>query len=314
MKNKSKYKSMKHWKLFKRLILILCLEIDILLIIYKKPIKPLKLAICTMARSENLYIKEYIDYYLNLGFDHIYIFDDNEPNTENVSDIVNNNYDNKVTIYDYKKNITNQKHAYTFCYHQNKYKYDWIFMNDIDEYLVVKNYKLKAYLSKSCFKKCDFIKFHWIVPNDNDLLYYDNRSLFERFKGPYKLDTHVKTMVKGNISEFKFDVHTPSYSPYKNVSCNNKCRVYKNKKIFFQDVFDINIEKAYIIHFKYKSTEEFINKYKRGYKNWVGKDFLPMRIREYFSDNKPTMKKIEYVERELNLNLSEIKKKYIKRK
>ena len=37
---------------------------------------PLRLAICTMARKENLYIKEYVDYYLKLGFDHIYIFDE----------------------------------------------------------------------------------------------------------------------------------------------------------------------------------------------------------------------------------------------
>ena len=40
----------------------------------------LKLAICTMARKENLYIKEYVDYNIKLGFDHIFIFDDNEPN------------------------------------------------------------------------------------------------------------------------------------------------------------------------------------------------------------------------------------------
>ena len=276
--------------------------------------KPLKLAICTMARNENLYIKEYIDYYLNLGFDHIYIFDDNEPNKENISNILNNDYNKYVTIYDYRTIIKDQKKAFTLCYEKNKYKYDWIFMNDIDEFLVVKNDKLKNYLYKGSFKKCDFIKFHWVLSNDNNLLYYDNRSLFERFKGPYKLDTHIKTMVRGNINNIKFDIHTPFYSPDRNVSCNNKGKIYKNKEILFQDVFDINIEKSYIIHFKYKSTEEYIKKYKRGY-HWRINDtqFMKMRIKEYFEDNKITLKKLEFVEKELNLNLSSIKQRFFER-
>ena len=267
-----------------------------------------------MARNENLYIKEYIDYYLNLGFDHIYIFDDNEPNKENISNILNNDYNKYVTIYDYRTIIKDQKKAFTLCYEKNKYKYDWIFMNDIDEFLVVKNDKLKNYLYKGIFKKCDFIKFHWVLSNDNNLLYYDNRSLFERFRGPYKLDTHIKTMVRGNINNIKFDIHTPFYSPDRNVSCNNKGKIYKNKEILFQDVFDINIEKAYIIHFKYKSTEEYIKKYKRGY-HWRINDtqFMKMRIKEYFEDNEITLKKLEFVEKELNLNLSSIKQRFFER-
>ena len=55
----------------------------------------------------------------------------------------------------------------------------------MDEYLVIVNDTLKNYLSNSLFNKCDFIKFHWMIPSDNNLLHYDNRSLFERFKGPY---------------------------------------------------------------------------------------------------------------------------------
>ena len=40
------------------------------------------MALCTMGREENLYAKEFVDHYLKLGFDHIFIYDDNEPNTE----------------------------------------------------------------------------------------------------------------------------------------------------------------------------------------------------------------------------------------
>lgn len=45
-----------------------------------------------MARDENLYIKEYLDYYLKLGFEHIYIFDDNELDSNNISQAINDSY------------------------------------------------------------------------------------------------------------------------------------------------------------------------------------------------------------------------------
>ena len=95
-------------------------------------------------------------------------------------------------------------------------------------------------------------------------------------------------------------------SPFRNISCDNNGEKYNNTNVFFNDVFDINYDKAYIIHFKYKSTEEYINKYKRGYR-WENSDFLKMRIDEYFSDNKITLEKIQYVENELKIDLSKYK-------
>ena len=40
----------------------------------------------------------------------------------------------------------------------------------------------------------------------------------------------------------------------------------------FESIKKINTKNAYLIHFRYKSTEEFINKYKRGYSNWYGNE------------------------------------------
>ena len=58
-----------------------------------------------MAKNKNLYIKEFVDYYLKLGIDHIFIYDDNEPNTEKISNVFNNSYISHITIYD---NIINK--------------------------------------------------------------------------------------------------------------------------------------------------------------------------------------------------------------
>ena len=37
----------------------------------------MKTAICAIAKHENVYINDWVNYHLNLGFDHIYIYDDN---------------------------------------------------------------------------------------------------------------------------------------------------------------------------------------------------------------------------------------------
>ena len=268
-----------------------------------------KIAICTMGKKENLYAKEFVEYYLKLGVKHIFIYDDNDPNTEKISDVINGKYRNHITIYEnIKKTVNNQSIAFTQCYKNNKNSFDWFLMIDMDEYLVINNEKLKKYLSKEAFKKCDFIKIHWLLATDNNLLHYENKSLFERFKPPFIKNHLIKTIVKGNINNLQYDIHNPIYSPKRNISCNNVGEIL-NEKAFSQNaVGKINVDNAYILHFKFKSTEEFINKYKRGYSNWFTPEFLRMRINEYFKNNEITLKKIIYMEKELNINLSSFKK------
>ena len=83
----------------------------------------------------------------------------------------------------------------------------------------------------------------------------------------------------------------------------------------FERIYPININKAYIIHFKYKSTEELVNKLKRGYSNWLGnrlRKIILSNIYFYLGINKPTLEKINLIEKEFNLNLSEFKRKKLK--
>ena len=209
-------------KIFILIILIIFISLTH---IYKKI--NLKVALCTMGKKENLYIKEFVDYYLNLGIDHIFIYDNNDPNSEKISDVINKSYKNKVTIFEnIADKITSQPIAFTNCYKENKYNYDWVFMIDIDEYLILKNDSLKNYLSNEIFKNCDFIKIHWVVATDNNILHYDKRPLLKRFKGPFLNDTHIKTFLRGNIEQLKYDIHSPIESPIRNRTCDNAGNKY----------------------------------------------------------------------------------------
>ena len=78
----------------------------------------------------------------------------------------------------------------------------------------------------------------------------------------------------------------------------------------FQFINNININKSYFIHFRFKSTEELINKMKRGYSNWHKnheKKVMIERITAYFEENRITLEKINFVEKELKVNLSSIR-------
>ena len=72
----------------------------------------IKISLCTMGRKENLYVKEFVEYYIKLGIDHIFIYDDNEQNTEKISDALGNKYKNRITIYENikLKLIANRRH------------------------------------------------------------------------------------------------------------------------------------------------------------------------------------------------------------
>ena len=273
----------------------------------------LKVALCTMGKRENLYVREFVDYYYKLGIDQMFIYDDNEPNTESISDEIDSQYNQFVTIIKNRNVIKNQSLAFTDCYHRNIDKFDWFLMVDMDEFLYIVNDTLKDYLINQNFDKCDFIKIHWALSTDNNLIRYDPRPLFERFKPPFIKDTYIKTMVRGNISDLTYWVHSPKYSPKRNITCNNIGEKIIYKTINFEKINKINVEKAFIIHFRFKSTEELIIKFKRGYSDWLGPrlhDLIYAYIQEYFEQNEITLEKVEYIERELNVSLLLIKIKY----
>ena len=70
----------------------------------------IKVALCTMGKKENLYAREFFDYYINLGVDHLFIYDNNEPFSEKIQDVLDNKYKERITIYDtYKLNISCQQ-------------------------------------------------------------------------------------------------------------------------------------------------------------------------------------------------------------
>jgi len=146
---------------------------------------------------------------------------------------------------------------------------------------------------------------------DNNLLKYDNRSLHERFPKikPLKRNKNYigtgKSILRGKIKKISIkEVHELD----KNIpSCNSKGKIIKFRNSRKDSYFDF--KNYFIDHFYFKSLEEFIQKIKKG-DTYFGhnKPFIMHRLKRYFMINDITLKKIEYLEKNLKLNLSKYKK------
>ena len=274
----------------------------------KEKNKTITVALCTMGRNENLYINEFVNHYLSLGVDTLFLYDDNIEEKDKFINVLPKK-DSIVIKYTRDYNIKGQHEAFNHCYSTYKNDFDWFIMIDMDEYLVIKNNDtLKGYLTDHVFDKCDFIKLHWRIPSDNNLLHYENKSLFERFKRPYYTSNHIKSIIRGHINNLVYWIHSPKISPDRNVTCDNIGRILVKKKLNFQSIMHINTDRAYFVHFFFKSTEEYINKYKRGYKNWPHLN-MDGRIKNYFKNNKLTIEKVEMFEIAYNITLDRYRNK-----
>ena len=102
-------------------------------------------------------------------------------------------------------------------YEKYKTRCGWFLFFDFDEYLEIffkKNEKLnlKQFLPNQIFSKCESILFNWLIYTDNELIYYDNRTLVERFTTPNYADRDnkfVKSIVRGNLNKIVFQFNFP---------------------------------------------------------------------------------------------------------
>ena len=199
------------------------------------------------------------------------------------------------------------------CYKNNYNKFDWLIFYEIDEFIYLKNYSsIKAFLGQKKFDKCQKIHLNWLHRSDNNLIYYDNRSLAKRFvekgenvKKKINYLALIKTIIRGHIENITItDIHKLSLKIKGCDGFGRKAKIKGNRNI----KPDYNY--YYINHYYSKSTEEFYEKLKRGDMQFGNstKNYY-YQIKKYFSINKITNQKIDYLEKMLRINLKEYKKK-----
>ena len=262
--------------------------------------KKLKVCICTIGKKENLYAKEFVDYYKNLGVNKIFLYDNNEIDDEKfdtvIKDYINEGF---VEIIDIRGIVAPQIRAMEDCRKKNYMKFDWLIFYDMDEYLFLRNYSnVNDYLNQKVFAKCQRIQLNWFFHTDNNQLYYDNRTLKERFPEKEKKwegikiggIEGIKSILKGKINITIKDTHILNS---KLIPCDGFGKIKEIQNIITNESDHYYY---YIDHYYCKSTEEFAHKLLRGsVSHGNNTDYYMKRLLVYFSMNNITGKKINYL-------------------
>ena len=233
--------------------------------------------ILTVIKNEHEYLDEWIKYHLNLGINHIFIFEDIDSDSHkdicdkygdkvslNCIDIVLDDYNKKITKefkLSKKKNPQEIYFPKGLMRIKKNYQYDWCFVIDVDEFITP--YKpISDVLGE--FQGYDGIVIQWKVFGANGNISkpnYMNKGVVEtytkesNYAGHYVLEWTTKTCY--NLHTFKESYFKNNHQPTD--ECN-WCRTdFSNSRP------KIIYDKIYIRHYMTKSWEEYIAKRKRGY-------------------------------------------------
>lgn len=180
-----------------------------------KPITSTKVCICAIAKCENKYINDWVNYHLNSGIDEIHIYDNNDKSYSPVENCIKIN-SGRVVIHKIPDAKNFQRGVYTKFYKQNKDRFDWIIFIDIDEFINLNNQypSIKEFLNDKLFYDTNVIRLKWKVFGDGDLITRDiNIPVYKGITKPSDnniFNSQAKCIVRGGLDNVIFEsVHYP---------------------------------------------------------------------------------------------------------
>lgn len=192
----------------------------------------MKLGICALVKNENLYLREWVKYHIELGFDKIIIYDNNPVGGEDVSKVILDYIDmGYVEIHKLEIDINNidelnniQTETYNKCLDEHK-ELDWIAFIDVDEFIELEHHAgIKDLFGEyNNYEGYDNIVMCWYAMGDPNSLYYDEHPVFERFKthltGAYGWENGEPLSINGFVKSF---VHPQSDARFDGfIHCTN---------------------------------------------------------------------------------------------
>lgn len=262
--------------------------------------------ICAIAKNEHKYINDWVKWHLNIGFDKIYLFDNDNVDSPNVLDYVNQEYRDKIELIDIrgKKELHLQQHIYNDFYQKYRDTFDWCAFIDIDEFLFgVDN--VNKWLS-TIPNDYNQVRVKWKLFGDSELITRDmSKPVYEVFTTRVKHSLHRNLMQKGNLeSQGKAIVRghlsnviitSPHFASWQRRdyvlnSCLPSGRDCRYSKVVIHEVYDK--ETIWLHHYMTKSLSEFIEQ-KLNRNDCVYNDNI--KLNYYWRINQVTLPKVKYL-------------------
>ena len=261
----------------------------------------MKVLLCAIAKQENHYLREWVEWYKNIGIDHICLYDNNTPEGERFDEVIRDYIRSGfVEVFNYRGRSQCQKDAYNSCYAMYGRHYDWLLFLDIDELLYINKTpfggNVKKFLSQSIFDGYEGVKVNWKCMTDSGKLGVENDDyrMYGRFKKASSKTEYqnrfAKTLVRGGQSDVYWtkSVHHPM-----NISV---CDVIGNKTTCKNKSAVPVWKDAVILHYRFKTIEEYVkNKMQRLYADHCDEySKAKLSLDFFFEINERTAAKEEY--------------------
>ena len=253
----------------------------------------MRVVVCAIAKNEHLYINEWVNHYLKMGFDTIYLFDNDNLDSERVENFIDSNLLKQVEIIDYRgvKKHHLQHYVYNWFYKHYERTFDWVMFVDIDEFLVgIDN--IKDFLKRPVFNWYDQIRIKWRLFGDDNIIDRDRKmpvlGSFNKVITHHRKANQSKSLIRGGL--LGITINSCHY-----VKWLSSC--YPSGKQCFENDISLNKykgEKVFVNHYMTKSLAEFVDQK-------IGRGDVLFENREitmdyYWELNEKTKEKLDYLE------------------
>ncbi|MGN6366220.1 glycosyltransferase family 92 protein [Asticcacaulis taihuensis] len=247
-----------------------------------------KYSLVACARWEENDIVEWIEYHKSIGFDHIYLYsNDDDPTILYKRVLPYLMGENPYITYTYWETPGAQISMYLHFLGNYSSETEWASFLDIDEFLVLKNIdNIKNFMAE--FEDiCDCLYFNWVPYGNNGKLRRDNDSILltrtKRASGPDPHTKHIFRTAKLTEEKARQGITETGYSlvhflndyPIDGLRILNVLGVSVDG---YATDFPVNaipivraegvpqaiLDKGYVAHFQFKSEEDFVRRASRG--------------------------------------------------
>lgn len=236
--------------------------------------------LCGVFKQEGMYLKEWTQYHLNFGFDHVILINNNDNYIDDKDMIKELIKDTRITVYDRVGHKHNIPKWYEEVYRQLGIN-DWCLFADIDEFFMLKaNWSLDYYFYSAKESGCTQIKLNWLVFGNNGHIIKTNGTLIERFPKPannilrnsHVANTSTKPLLRGGMKNIKWNSwHHAIADGIK--GCNGALKPLSEKENDNLSVFHPTFNVSYLSHYFTKSEQEWCLKMIRHNKKQKNNDY-----------------------------------------
>ncbi|WP_302132929.1 glycosyltransferase family 2 protein [uncultured Parabacteroides sp.] len=215
-------------------------------------------SVCAIAKNEESYLEEWIEHHLKIGFEHIYIIDNNDD------------YGLEKLLFPYiaRKQITlidyvgikpkNQTSAYTYCLDNYGCENRWIAFIDVDEFIcLTKDMFIEHFLKRR--EHLPGIAMNWKMYGADGQIYKEAGKVMDRFKIPvqskrnYCFKSIIQPHIYLSLGDGRMGAHRWSYPLFD-----------ENGNLILGELRKPTYQYIAVNHYYTKSFEEFFDRMKRG--------------------------------------------------